>query len=113
MAVRVEQVSKPLRGELEVPGDKSVGHRAVIMGAVARGETRIANLSRGADNSSTVAAFRRMGVQFRREDDVLCIEGKGWDGLREPPETIDCGNSGTTMRLLAGVLAGRPFDTSA
>ena len=111
MTVRVEQVTQPLRGELEVPGDKSIGHRAVIMGAVARGETRIANLSRGADNSSTVAAFRGMGVRFRREDDVLCIEGRGWDGLQAPRETIDCGNSGTTMRLLAGVLAGRSFET--
>ncbi len=110
MTVRVEQVSRPLRGELEVPGDKSIGHRAVILGSVARGETRITNLSSGADNSSTVAAFRRMGVRFRRERDGLCIEGGGWDGLRAPPETIDCGNSGTTMRLLAGLLAGRPFD---
>ena len=110
MAVRVEQAKQPLRGELEVPGDKSVGHRAVIMGAVARGETRIANLSRGADNSSTVTAFRGMGVRFRRDDGVLCIEGRGWDGLQAPGETVDCGNSGTTMRLLAGVLAGRPFE---
>ena len=107
--VRVEQAERPLRGELEVPGDKSIGHRAVIMGAVARGETRIHNLSAGADNSSTVASFRRMGVTFRREDGVLCIQGRGWDGLEAPRETIDCGNSGTTMRLLAGVLAGRPF----
>ena len=112
MTVRVEQVSGPLRGELEVPGDKSVGHRAVIMGSVARGETRIANMSGGADNSSTVAAFRRMGVRFRREADTLCIEGKGWDGLQAPPETVDCGNSGTTMRLLAGLLSGRPFDAT-
>lgn len=110
MAVKVEQATQPLWGELEVPGDKSVGHRAVIMGAVARGETRIANLSRGADNSSTVTAFRGMGVRFRRDDDVLCIEGRGWDGLQAPGETVDCGNSGTTMRLLAGVLAGRPFE---
>ena len=109
MAVRVPQASRPLRGELEVPGDKSIGHRAVMLGAVARGETRIENLSRGADNSSTVAAFRRMGVEFRREDGALCIEGRGWDGLRPPRETIDCGNSGTTMRLLTGLLAGRPF----
>ncbi len=112
MTVTVEQVSGPLRGEVEVPGDKSVGHRAVIMGSVARGETRIANMSAGADNSSTVAAFRRMGVHFRREADTLCVEGKGWDGLRAPPETVDCGNSGTTMRLLAGLLAGRPFDAT-
>ena len=109
MAVRVPQASRPLRGEVEVPGDKSIGHRAVMLGAVARGETRIENLSRGADNSSTVAAFRRMGVEFRREDGALCIEGRGWDGLRPPQETIDCGNSGTTMRLLTGLLAGRPF----
>ena len=112
MTVRVEQVSGPLRGELEVPGDKSVGHRAVIMGSVARGETRIDNMSAGADNSSTVAAFRSMGVRFRREADTLCIEGKGWDGLQAPPETVDCGNSGTTMRLLTGLLAGRPFDVT-
>ena len=112
MTVRVEQVSRPLKGELEVPGDKSIGHRAVIMGSVARGETRIANMSAGADNSSTVSAFRRMGVRFRREGDVLCIDGRGWDGLEPPPETIDCGNSGTTMRLLAGLLAGRPFDVT-
>lgn len=111
MAVTIEQVSQPLRGELQVPGDKSIGHRAVIMGAVARGETRIANLSRGADNSSTVAAFRGMGVEIQREGDVLCIQGKGWDGLRMPRGRIDCGNSGTTMRLLAGVLAARPFPT--
>ena len=110
MSVRVEQASCPLRGELEVPGDKSIGHRAVIMGAVARGETQITNMSAGADNSSTVAAFRRMGVQFRREADALCIEGRGWDGLQAPLEAIDCGNSGTTMRLLTGLLAGRPFD---
>ena len=110
MTVRVEQVVRPLRGELEVPGDKSIAHRAVIMGAVARGETRIENMSRGADNSSTVSAFRRMGVAFRRDGGTLCIEGGGWDGLRAPRETIDCGNSGTTMRLLAGLLAGRPFD---
>ncbi len=112
MTVRVEQVSGPLRGALEVPGDKSVGHRAVIMGSVARGETRIDNMSAGADNSSTVAAFRSMGVRFRREVDTLCIEGKGWDGLQSPPETVDCGNSGTTMRLLTGLLAGRPFDVT-
>ncbi len=111
MTVRIEQVSQPLRGDVHVPGDKSIGHRAVIMGAVARGETRIANLSRGADNSSTVAAFKGMGVEFRREGDVLCVQGKGWDGLRMPAGTIDCGNSGTTMRLLAGVLAARPFAT--
>ncbi|MCY4485738.1 MAG: 3-phosphoshikimate 1-carboxyvinyltransferase [Deltaproteobacteria bacterium] len=109
--VRVEQASRPLRGALEVPGDKSIGHRAVILGAVAGGETRIHNMSAGADNSSTVSAFRRMGVAFRRDDGVLCIEGRGWDGLQAPSEAIDCGNSGTTIRLLAGVLAGRPFPT--
>ena len=112
MAIKVEQASGPLVGALEVPGDKSINHRAVIMGSVARGETRIANMSAGADNSSTVAAFRRMGVRFHREDDTLCIEGNGWDGLRPPRETIDCGNSGTTMRLLSGLLSARPFDTT-
>ncbi len=106
---RIEPNKKPLRGEISVPGDKSIAHRAVIFSAIAHGRSRILNLSGGDDNSRTVRAFRQMGVEIFRDGDALCVEGKGWDGLRAPMETINCGNSGTTLRLLSGLLAGRAF----
>jgi 3-phosphoshikimate 1-carboxyvinyltransferase len=108
---RVLQIKQPLRGEISVPGDKSIGHRAVIFGSIAHGTSRVSNLSGGEDNRRTVQAFKDMGVKIWTEGESLCIDGKGWDGLDRPKDTIDCGNSGTTMRLLAGVLAGRPFTT--
>ena len=106
---RIAPIKKPLYGEISVPGDKSIAHRAVIFGAVAEGPTRIFNLSGGDDNSRTVRAFRQMGVAIGRDGDALSIEGKGWPGLHAPGEPIDCGNSGTTMRLMSGLLAGLPF----
>jgi len=106
---RIEPLNQPLRGEITVPGDKSIAHRAVIFSAVAHGKSRIFNLSGGDDNSRTVRAFRRMGVEIYRDGGALCVEGKGWNGLAAPGAPIDCGNSGTTMRLLSGLLAGRPF----
>jgi 3-phosphoshikimate 1-carboxyvinyltransferase len=106
---RIEPTKKPLRGEISVPGDKSIAHRAVIFGSIAEGRTRIFNLSGGADNSRTVRAFHQMGVEIGRDGDALCIEGKGWQGLHAPGQAIDCGNSGTTMRLMSGLLAGLPF----
>src|SRR5262252_371963 len=108
---RVEPVKHPLRGEISVPGDKSIAHRAAILASVAKGRSRIFNLSGGDDNSRTVRAFRQMGVEILRDGDALRIEGKGWEGLRAPKETVDCGNSGTTMRLLSGLLAGRSFES--
>lgn len=106
---RIEPIKTPLSGEITVPGDKSIAHRAVIFGSVASGLTRIFNLSGGDDNSRTVRAFRQMGVEISREGDALCIVGKGWNGLRAPGDPINCGNSGTSLRLLSGLLAGRPF----
>ena len=106
---RVEPIKNPLAGDISVPGDKSIAHRAVIFGSVARGRSRIFNLSGGDDNSRTVRAFRQMGVEIFRDGDALCVEGKGWEGLRAPVDAINCGNSGTSMRLLSGLLAGRPF----
>ena len=108
---RIEPIQKPITGEITVPGDKSIAHRAVIFGSIAAGRSRIFNLSGGDDNSRTVRAFRQMGVEIFRDGEALCIDGRGWDGLRAPGERIDCGNSGTTMRLLSGVLAGRPFSS--
>jgi len=109
MSAIVTKVSSPLCGSVTVPGDKSIGHRAVILGAIADGDTRVHAISAGADNSSTVRAFKRMGVRVRGENGSLIIEGRGWTGLSSPDGIVDCGNSGTTMRLLAGLLAGRPF----
>jgi 3-phosphoshikimate 1-carboxyvinyltransferase len=106
---RIEPAKRPLRGELRVPGDKSIGHRAVIFASVAEGRSRIHNLSGGEDNRRTVQAFKDMGVEIGSEGDALCIEGRGWNGLSAPARPIDCGNSGTTMRLLSGLLGGRPF----
>ena len=106
---RIAPDKKPLRGNIVVPGDKSIAHRAVIFSAIAQGRSRILNLSGGDDNSRTVRAFRQMGVEIFRDGDALCVEGKGWDGLSAPTERIDCGNSGTTLRLLSGLLEGRPF----
>jgi 3-phosphoshikimate 1-carboxyvinyltransferase len=106
---RIEPIQQPLLGEISVPGDKSIGHRAVIFASIANGQSRIFNLSGGEDNLRTVQAFRDMGVRIWWEGESLCIQGAGWNGLSEPRSTIDCGNSGTAMRLLSGVLAGRPF----
>lgn len=106
---RIEPLKKPLSGDITVPGDKSIAHRAVIFGSIARGRTRIFNLSGGEDNSRTVRAFRQMGVAIGRDGDALSIEGRGWRALQAPRETVDCGNSGTTMRLMSGLLAGLPF----
>jgi 3-phosphoshikimate 1-carboxyvinyltransferase len=106
---RIEPAKRPLEGEIKVPGDKSIGHRAVIFASIARGRSRLFNLSGGEDNQRTVQAFKDMGIEVRSEGESLLVEGRGGQGLSEPRGTIDCGNSGTTMRLLCGLLAGQPF----
>ncbi|HEX5069923.1 MAG TPA: 3-phosphoshikimate 1-carboxyvinyltransferase [Vicinamibacterales bacterium] len=105
-----------LAGALRVPGDKSISHRYVMLGAMARGLTTVNNLAPGADVASTVDCFRRLGVPIAIDHDGLRpravhITGTGWPGLHEPAEILDAGNSGTTMRLMAGMLAGRPLRT--
>ena len=102
--------SGPLRGEIRVPGDKSISHRAVMLGAIADGDTRIGGLLEGEDVLATVAAFRAMGVEIEGpHDGEAVIHGVGREGLRAPAAAIDLGNSGTAMRLLAGLLAGQGF----
>jgi 3-phosphoshikimate 1-carboxyvinyltransferase len=97
-----------LRGHIAVPGDKSISHRAVLLGAIADGETSVRGFGRSRDTEATITAVRALGAQVHEDDvDVLRIEGGGLRGLHEPGEAIDCGNSGTTMRLLAGILAGQ------
>jgi 3-phosphoshikimate 1-carboxyvinyltransferase len=101
----------PLQGTVRVPGDKSIGHRALLFGGIAKGVTRVRGLSPGADNASTVEVLRGLGVQVERNGDEALVHGGGFEGLRMPATTLDCGNSGTTMRLCAGLLAGRPFES--
>ncbi|AKU25557.1 3-phosphoshikimate 1-carboxyvinyltransferase [Geobacillus sp. DSP4a] len=98
-----------LRGTLEVPGDKSISHRAVMLGALASGRTVIDHFLPGADCLSTIDCFRRLGVDIRRDGTHVVVEGAGPGGLREPSAVLDVGNSGTTARLLLGILAGQPF----
>lgn len=99
----------PLRGVIRVPGDKSISHRAVIFSSLATGSALISGLSGGEDVERTLAAFHQMGVTSKREGSELRIEGVGLRGLKEPTDVIYCGNSGTTTRLLMGILAGQPF----
>jgi len=98
-----------LRGVVRVPGDKSISHRAVILNAVAGGPARITNFLPGADCLSTIACVRALGVAVEREGAEVQVHGAGLRGLREPADVLDCGNSGTTLRLLAGLLAGAPL----
>jgi 3-phosphoshikimate 1-carboxyvinyltransferase len=100
--------ARRLEGEIRLPGDKSISHRALMLNAVAVGEARIEGLSTGADVASTAACLRALGVDV--EDGR--VTGRGLDALAEPAGPLDCGNSGTTMRLLAGLLAGRPFEVT-
>jgi 3-phosphoshikimate 1-carboxyvinyltransferase len=100
-----------LRGVARAPGDKSIGHRSIMFGALASGPVRITGLGGGADNRGTARAFAQLGVSMRSDGDALRVEGAGVHGLRAPGDVIDCGNSGTTIRLMCGLLAGQRFDT--
>jgi 3-phosphoshikimate 1-carboxyvinyltransferase len=97
-----------LRGHIAVPGDKSISHRAVLLGAIGDGETVVRGFGRSGDTEATIEAVRALGVAVGEDDvDTLHVYGVGLRGLREPGVPIDCGNSGTTLRLLAGILAGQ------
>lgn len=109
-------ISKPIlqmSGETDVPGDKSISHRAIIFGAIATGTTVINGFLNGEDCLATLAAFRSMGIQIEGPDEKgqVVIQGRGKYGLAAPTSVIDCGNSGTSMRLLTGLLAAQKFDT--
>ncbi len=100
-----------LNGRLRVPGDKSISHRALMLGALADGRTEISNFLTGADCLATLHAFEAMGVPVTRDGDRVSIEGVGLHGLQAPSQTLDLGNSGTSIRLLTGLLCGQSFDT--
>ncbi|QOT00542.1 3-phosphoshikimate 1-carboxyvinyltransferase [Brevibacterium sp. JNUCC-42] len=103
------QPASRIQGETQVPGDKSISHRAVMFGALAEGTTRISGFLQGADCLSTIDCFSSMGVSIEREGDQVTVQGKGWFGLQEPNQKLDVGNSGTTIRLMSGILATQPF----
>jgi 3-phosphoshikimate 1-carboxyvinyltransferase len=101
--------AKGLAGEITVPGDKSISHRSLILGSLAKGETVVRGLLRGEDNMATLNAFRLMGVPIVDDGETVRISGQGLHGLKEPTDVVDCGNSGTSIRLLTGLLAAQPF----
>ena len=98
-----------LRGEVTVPGDKSISHRSVMFGAIAKGLTEIDGFLQGADCLSTISCFERMGVSIENRGERVLVFGNGMHGLKEPDGVLDCGNSGTTTRLLSGLLSAQPF----
>lgn len=100
---------QPLQGQCSVPGDKSISHRAVIFGAIAEGRTYIRNFLNGHDCRATVGIMRALGVRIDISNTRLVVHGVGLNGLKEPENVLDCDNSGTTMRLMAGLLAGQQF----
>lgn len=101
--------SGPLKGEIAVPGDKSISHRSVMFGSIARGTTEITGFLQGADCLSTISCFRKMGVEIENTPDAVLVHGRGLHGLTAPESVLDCGNSGTTTRLISGILAGQTF----
>ncbi|MBE0598771.1 MAG: 3-phosphoshikimate 1-carboxyvinyltransferase [Desulfuromonadales bacterium] len=110
MESRIVHPARPLRGEIVIPGDKSISHRSIMIGSLAEGETTVHGFLHGEDNHATLKAFRAMGVEIEElAGGVLKIRGRGLDGLTEPGDVLDCGNSGTTIRLMTGLLAGQRF----
>jgi len=109
MAKRTISPGGRIDGEFELPGDKSISHRYAIVGALSEGTTEISNYASAADCQSTLECLRQLGVEIESGKGIVRIVGKGLDGLREPRRTLDAENSGSTMRMLAGVLAGQTF----
>jgi 3-phosphoshikimate 1-carboxyvinyltransferase len=112
MKMIVEPATRPLAGTVVIPGDKSIGHRALLFSLLSGTPVRVRGLGDGADNGRSAKAITALGATIARDGDAFVITGTGLDGLRAPPAPIDCGNSGTTIRLLCGLLAGQRFATT-
>ena len=108
-----EQISPAtsVSGAIQLPGDKSISHRYAMLAGIADGPSKISNYSTGADCQSTLGCMRALGAASETQDGILCIHGQGLDGLREPAAALDAGNSGSTIRMLSGILAAQPFAT--
>ena len=104
--------SGPLKGEITVPGDKSISHRAVMFGSLAKGTTEITGFLQGADCLSTISCFESMGIAIENKEDIVLVHGNGLRGLKKPETVLDCGNSGTTTRLISGILSAQNFDVT-
>ena len=106
------QSVKQMKGEVTIPGDKSISHRAVMFGSLADGTTEVTNFLQGADCLSTIDAFRKMGIEIENTQEKILIHGRGLHGLKAPSSILDMGNSGTTTRLISGILAGQAFEST-
>ena len=110
--MKLKTNSKGLKGTIRVPGDKSISHRSIIFGSLAKGETKVYDILRGEDVLSTIQVFRDLGVSIEDDGEVIRIQGRGFQGLSAPEHPLDMGNSGTSMRLISGVLAGQDFSAT-
>jgi 3-phosphoshikimate 1-carboxyvinyltransferase len=108
----VEPAHRPLAGHVKVPGDKSVGHRALLFSLLSETPVRVTGLGDGADNGRSARAITQLGATISKDGDAIVIRGTGTGGMKAPASPIDCGNSGTTIRLMTGLLAGQPFATT-
>ena len=112
MSVRTIAPTRRLKGEVTIPGDKSISHRSIMLGSIALGTTEITHFLEGADCLSTIDCFRKMGVEIERKPSSILVRGKGLRGLTAPASTLNVGNSGTTTRLISGILSGQNFATT-
>ena len=103
--------SGPLNGSIKVPGDKSISHRSIMLGSIAEGVTRVSGFLEGDDSLATLNAFKEMGVAIQREGSNVTIQGVGMNGLKEPRKPLNLGNSGTSIRLMSGLLSAQTFDS--
>jgi len=110
MELRIKQTGN-LQGTLTVPGDKSISHRAIMLGALAQGTTEVTGFLMGKDCLSTISCFQKLGIDIEVSPEKVLVHGKGLEGLEEPSQILDVGNSGTTIRLISGILAGQDFTT--
>lgn len=107
----IEQATT-LKGEVTIPGDKSISHRAIMLGSLAKGTTEVTNFLQGADCLSTIECFGKMGINIENKGSIVIIKGLGLRGLKRPTSILDVGNSGTTTRLISGILAAQSFDVT-
>ncbi len=109
----MSKYTKPLKGEITIPGDKSISHRGVMFGSIAKGMTEITGFLNSADCNSTIACFRQMGIDIEKKDEhTVLVNGKGMRGLSAPSSLLDAGNSGTTVRLMSGILSAQNFSVT-